>query len=289
MHTGEFPALLCVAVSAGSSLHVLSGRRSFVYPGVDHDLGAAILLCLPDLVKLRGFFNPDPVRDQEARINLPLLNPLQQRLQVVVHMGLPHMHVNALAEGGAEVDLVEHAAVHARQRKRAAFANGLDGLPQHDGAVCLELERLLDPVIYPGGAGATGIYDGVKQTLKLETDRPIVLRQAIQSIRKGGTLSLPGVYGGVLDKVNFGAAFGKGIHMHMGQTHMHNYLQPLLQRIEQGQIDPSFLISHRIGIEETPELYKVWQAKQDGCTKIVIDPWVDKAASSTEHVQAAAR
>lgn len=139
------------------------------------------------------------------------------------------------------------------------------------------------------GAGATGIYDGVKQTLKFETDRPIVLRQAIQSIRKGGTLSLPGVYGGVLDKVNFGAAFGKGIHMHMGQTHMHNYLQPLLQRIEQGQIDPSFLISHRIGIEETPELYKVWQAKQDGCTKIVIDPWVDKAASSTEHVQAAAR
>lgn len=125
------------------------------------------------------------------------------------------------------------------------------------------------------GAGATGVYDAVKQTLMLETDRPIVLRQAIQAIRKGGTLSIPGVYGGVLDKVNFGAAFGKAIHMNMGQTHMHNYLQPLLERIEQGQIDPSFLISHRIGIEQAPELYKIWQQKQDGCTKIVIDPWVD--------------
>ena len=70
-----------------------------------------------------------------------------------------------------------------------------------------------------------GMYDKVKQALMLETDRPFVLRQAFQAIRKGGTLSIPGVYGGVLDKLNFGAAFGKGIHMAMGQTHMHNYLQ----------------------------------------------------------------
>jgi threonine dehydrogenase-like Zn-dependent dehydrogenase len=69
----------------------------------------------------------------------------------------------------------------------------------------------------------------VKQTLKLETDRPFVLRQAIQAICKGGTLSIPGVYGSVLDKVNFGAPFGKGIQMHMGQTHMHNFLKPLLE------------------------------------------------------------
>ena len=120
-----------------------------------------------------------------------------------------------------------------------------------------------------------GLYDKVKQTLMLETDRPFVLRQAIQAIRKGGTLSIPGVYGGVLDKVNFGAAFGKGVHMNMGQTHMMRYLKPLLKTIEEGRIDPSFLISHRIGIEQTPEMYTAWRDKQDGCTKIVIDPWVD--------------
>jgi len=121
-----------------------------------------------------------------------------------------------------------------------------------------------------------GLYDKVKQTLMLETDRPFVLRQAIQAIRKGGTLSIPGVYGGVLDKVNFGAAFGKGIHINMGQTHMQKYLQPLLKYVEQGKIDPSFLISHRVGIEQVPDMYKIWRDKQDSCTKIVIDPWVDK-------------
>jgi threonine dehydrogenase-like Zn-dependent dehydrogenase len=120
-----------------------------------------------------------------------------------------------------------------------------------------------------------GVYDKVKQTLKMESDRPFVLRQAIQAIRKGGTLSIPGVYGGVLDKVNFGAAFGKGIHMNMGQTHMHKYLQPLLEHIEQGHIDPSFMISHRVGIGQVPDMYKTWQEKEDGCTKIVIDPWQD--------------
>ncbi len=123
-----------------------------------------------------------------------------------------------------------------------------------------------------------GAYDTVKQALSLETDRPFVLRQAIQAIRKGGTLSIPGVYGGVLDKVNFGAAFGKGIHMNMGQTHMMKYLKPLLQRVEQGQIDPTFMISHRIGIDQAPEFYKLWQQKDEAVTKIVIDPWQNHIA-----------
>ena len=86
-----------------------------------------------------------------------------------------------------------------------------------------------------------GAYDTVKNALLLETDRPAVLRQAIQAVRKGGTLSIPGVYGGMLDKVPFGAAFGKGITMKMGQTNMHNYMKPLLERIEKGQIDPSYI------------------------------------------------
>lgn len=136
-------------------------------------------------------------------------------------------------------------------------------------------------------ATTAGLYDSVKQTLLLETDRPIVLREAIQAVRKGGTISIPGVYGGVLDKVNFGAAFGKGVHMNMGQTHMQAYLAPLLERIEAGQIDPSFMISHRIGIEQAPELYGKWQKKEDQVTKIVIDPWVD-TLNETTHGKVAA-
>jgi threonine dehydrogenase-like Zn-dependent dehydrogenase len=129
------------------------------------------------------------------------------------------------------------------------------------------------------GTDVSAAYDKVKQTLMLETDRPTVLRQAIQAVRKGGTLSIPGVYGGALDKMNFGAAFGKGITMKMGQTNMHNYLQPLLKTVEEGKIDPSFLISHRVGIEQVPEMYKIWRDKKDNVTKIVIDPWQDTIAA----------
>ncbi|MBS1815115.1 MAG: glutathione-dependent formaldehyde dehydrogenase [Acidobacteria bacterium] len=129
------------------------------------------------------------------------------------------------------------------------------------------------------GTDVVAAYDKVKQALMMETDRPYVLRQAIQAVRKGGTLSIPGVYGGAIDKVNFGAAFGKGINMKMGQTDMQKYLRPLLQRIEDGQLDPTFLISHRIGIEQAPEMYKVWRDKEQHVTKIVIDPWQDRIAA----------
>jgi threonine dehydrogenase-like Zn-dependent dehydrogenase len=124
-----------------------------------------------------------------------------------------------------------------------------------------------------------GFYDKVKTALMLETDRPSVLRQAIQAVRKGGTLSIPGVYGGLLDKVPFGAAFGKGITMKMGQTNMHNYMKPLLERIEKGQIDPSYIISHRITLDEAPDMYKIWRDKKENVTKIVIDPWAKKKAA----------
>jgi len=124
-----------------------------------------------------------------------------------------------------------------------------------------------------------GIYDGIKTALLMETDRPIVLRQAIQAVRKGGTLSIPGVYGGLLDKVPFGAAFGKGITMKMGQTNMHNYMKPLLERIEKGQIDPTYIISHRITLDEAPKMYDIWRDKKEKVTKIVIDPWAEKVAA----------
>lgn len=122
-----------------------------------------------------------------------------------------------------------------------------------------------------------GVYDKVKTALFMETDRPGVLRQSIMALRKGGTLSIPGVYGGFLDKVPFGAAFGKGVNMKMGQTHMHKYMKPLLGRIEKGQIDPTFLISHRITLDEAPKMYEIWRDKKDKVTKIVIDPWAQAA------------
>ena len=116
------------------------------------------------------------------------------------------------------------------------------------------------------------LYDQLKQTLKLETDRPHALREAIQACRKGGTVSIPGVYGGLLDKVPFGAAFGKGLTFKMGQTHVHKYLHPLLELIQNGSIDPSFVITHRMQLEDAPSGYRTFRDKQDGCIKIVLKP-----------------
>ena len=118
----------------------------------------------------------------------------------------------------------------------------------------------------------SGIYDEIETRLFLETDRPMVLRQAIQACRKGGILSIPGVYAGFINKLNFGAAFGKGLTFKMGQTHMHKYMQPLLQKVLDGAIDPSEVISHRVGLRDAPRMYKVFRNKQDHCIKVVLDP-----------------
>src|SRR5205807_6314054 len=92
------------------------------------------------------------------------------------------------------------------------------------------------------GATVDAIYDRAKQAMMLETDRSHALRQAIQACRKGGIVSIPGVYGGFLDKFPLGSAFAKGLTFRMGQTHVHRYMRPLLERIERGEIDPSFVI-----------------------------------------------
>jgi threonine dehydrogenase-like Zn-dependent dehydrogenase len=122
------------------------------------------------------------------------------------------------------------------------------------------------------GTGLVGAYDRVKQSLRLETDRPNALRQAIQACRKGGTMSIPGVYGGFIDKLNMGAAFAKALTFRMGQTHVHRYLKPLLERIEKGEIDPAFVISHRLKLDEAPQAYKMFKEKKDHCTKVVLTP-----------------
>jgi threonine dehydrogenase-like Zn-dependent dehydrogenase len=122
------------------------------------------------------------------------------------------------------------------------------------------------------GFGVEALYDGVMQTLRLETDRPLALRQAIQACRKGGTVSIPGVYSGFLDKVPLGAAFAKGLTFKMGQTHVHKYLHPLLHWIEQGKIDPAFIITHRLSLEEAPQAYELFKQKKDDCLKVILQP-----------------
>ena len=124
------------------------------------------------------------------------------------------------------------------------------------------------------------LVDRAKQAMKLSTDRPNVLRQCILACRKGGTVSVPGVYGGFLDKIPFGAAMNKGLIFKMGQTHMMRYMKPLLERIERGEIDPSFVISHRLPLSDAPEAYKMFRDKQDHCTKVVLDPWADGAKAA---------
>jgi threonine dehydrogenase-like Zn-dependent dehydrogenase len=123
------------------------------------------------------------------------------------------------------------------------------------------------------GSGSLGArYDDVKSRLWLATDRLEVLRQAIHACGKAGTVSIPGVYGGFLDKVPIGAAFAKGLTLRMGQTHVHRYMRPLLALIEGGVLDPSFVVSHHLPLDDAPEAYRMFRDKAGGCTKVVMHP-----------------
>jgi threonine dehydrogenase-like Zn-dependent dehydrogenase len=116
------------------------------------------------------------------------------------------------------------------------------------------------------------IYDRVKQAMMLETDRAHVLREMIYVCRPAGIISIPGVYGGLLDKIPFGAAMNKGLTFRMGQTHVNRWIDNLLRRIEEGQIDPRFVITHTAALQEGPDLYKTFRDKKDGCIKVVLRP-----------------
>ncbi|NLG51743.1 MAG: glutathione-dependent formaldehyde dehydrogenase [Chloroflexi bacterium] len=116
------------------------------------------------------------------------------------------------------------------------------------------------------------VVDRIKQAARIETGRPVALREAIQACRKGGVVSLAGVYGGFLDTIPFGAAFNKGLSLKMGQTHVQRYLRPLLERIQRGEIDPSFVITHRLPMEDAPYGYRLFREKADGCVKVVLEP-----------------
>ena len=132
---------------------------------------------------------------------------------------------------------------------------------------------VVDTDEYPKhGATLDAYIDRVKAAAFLATDRPNALRQAIHCCRKGGVVSIPGVYGGFLDKIPFGAAFQKGLTFKMGQTHMMRYMKPLLDRIESGELDPSFVITHRVPLDNAPDAYKIFRDHQEGCIKVVLNP-----------------
>lgn len=122
------------------------------------------------------------------------------------------------------------------------------------------------------GMGLEGFFDKAMQAVKLETDRPNVLRQAIVACRKGGTVSVPGVYTGFIDKMPIGSLMNKGLTMKTGQTHIHRYFKPLLERIQNGDIDPSFIITHRLPLEDAARGYEIFNGKQEDCIKVVLKP-----------------
>ncbi|MCQ4241176.1 zinc-dependent alcohol dehydrogenase [Stutzerimonas stutzeri] len=135
-------------------------------------------------------------------------------------------------------------------------------------------EKCIDSVGMEAHAARSidSMYDRAKQALMLETDRPHVLREMIYVCRPAGILSIPGVYGGLIDKVPFGAAMNKGLTFRMGQTHVNRWTDDLLKRIQEGQIDPTFVITHSVGLEQGPEMYKTFRDKQDGCIKVILKP-----------------
>jgi threonine dehydrogenase-like Zn-dependent dehydrogenase len=162
----------------------------------------------------------------------------------------------AREQGGAETIDYEEVDVH-------------DALKEMTGG------RGPDACIDAVGMEAHGMeyaYDRVKQALMLETDRPIALRQAIMACRNGGTVSVIGVYGGFIDKFPMGAVMNRSLTIKTGQAHVQRYMRPLLERIEKGEIDPSFVITHRMRLDDAPDGYDIFLNKEEDCIKVVLQP-----------------
>ncbi len=159
--------------------------------------------------------------------------------------------------------------------ERRAMAEAAGATTIHSGSDVMEELKAMT-----GGRGPDASIDAVGMEahgsaydqVKMETDRPFALRQAIRCTRKAGVVSVPGVYGGFLDKVPFGAAMNKGLTFRMGQTHMQKYMKPLLTLIENGKIDPSFVVTHRVPLSKADKAYPMFVEKQDKCIKVVLDP-----------------
>jgi threonine dehydrogenase-like Zn-dependent dehydrogenase len=185
---------------------------------------------------------------------------------------------SAFLLGAARVIAIDHVP----ERLRMAASAGAELVNFDDEEVFDRLQQLtggrgpdacIDAVgLEAHGATVDAYIDRAKTATFLATDRPNALRQAIQACRKGGIVSIPGVYGGFLDKVPLGAAFQKGLTFRMGQTHVMRYMKPLLERIERGDIDPSFVITHRLPLDDAPKGYRLFRDKKNECVKVVLKP-----------------
>jgi threonine dehydrogenase-like Zn-dependent dehydrogenase len=182
--------------------------------------------------------------------------------------------------GAERVIAIDHVPERLEKARRDG---GADVLHFKNDSVLSELKEMTggrgpDSVIEAVGMEAHGynaaidFYDKAKQTLRLETGRPHALRQAIQACGKGGTVSIPGVYGGVIDKMPMGAAFGKGLTFKMGQTPVQAHMKKLMGHVEDGDIDPSFVISHHVPLSEAPPAYEMFKNKENNCIKVVLHP-----------------
>ena len=182
--------------------------------------------------------------------------------------------------GAGRVILIEHVPERLAMGRVQGKAETIDFLNEDVYERLQEMtngrgpDRCIDAV----GAEAHGtvsfdaVLDKVKAAVLLGTDRPHVLRQAIFACRKGGTVSMPGVYVGLHDKVPMGALMNKGLTLKTGQTHVQRYTAPLLQKILEGDIDPSYIVTHRLDLEQAPEAYRTFREKEDGCIKVVLKP-----------------
>lgn len=186
---------------------------------------------------------------------------------------------SALLLGAREVVVIDRIA----ERLDMARAAGATTINFEDEKVIERLQAITngkgpDKCIDAVGleAHASGhidsMLDRAKQAVMLESDRAHVLREMIYVCRPAGILSIPGVYGGLIDKVPFGALMNKGLTVRTGQTHVNRWTSDLLARIEAGQIDPTFVITHSVALSEGPRMYELFQEKQDGCIKVVMKP-----------------
>ncbi|HLS59338.1 MAG TPA: zinc-dependent alcohol dehydrogenase [Paracoccaceae bacterium] len=178
--------------------------------------------------------------------------------QVVVIDNVPERLAMAAGQGAIAINFDEESVL-----ERLGEITGGRGPEKCIDAVGMEAHatRSLD-----------SIFDRLKQAVMLESDRPHVLREMMYVCRPGGILSVPGVYGGLVDKLPFGAVMNKSLTIRTGQTHVNRWTGDLLARIGKGEIDPTFVITHRAGLEDGPELYKTFRDKKDGCIKVVLTP-----------------
>jgi len=178
------------------------------------------------------------------------------------------------AERVIAIDSVPYRLAMARDKAGAETINR-DETDTYDALMEMTGGRGPDACIDAVGMeahGLAGLYDRAKQMAMLETDRPLVLREAVMACRNGGTVSVPGVYGGFFDKMPMGSVMNRSLTIKTGQTHVQRYLRPLLQRIEREELDPSFIITHKLPLERAPEAYRMFRDKMDDCVKVVLTP-----------------